>query len=103
MKGLPQESLTDMLRIDCPYCGTRDETEFVFGGPSHVSRPSPDTDDETWSSYLFQRQNPAGVHLERWGHVYGCGCWFNIARDTRTHEILRTYAMGLPPPNLNGT
>jgi sarcosine oxidase subunit delta len=88
-----------MLRINCPYCGARDETEFVFGGPAHVTRPGPGVDDQTWSSYLFHRENPAGVHFERWGHAFGCGRWFNVARDTCTHEILRTYVMGLPRPD----
>jgi sarcosine oxidase, subunit delta len=87
-----------MLRILCPYCGVRDEPEFVFGGPSHVTRPSQDADDKTWTSYLWSRRNPAGVHLERWLHVYGCGHWFNVARDTVTHEIVNTYVMGAPPP-----
>ena len=90
-----------MLRIPCPYCGVRDEPEFVFGGPSHVTRPSSDADDKSWSSYLFDRINPAGTHLERWLHVHGCGRWFNVARDTRTHKILKTYVMGLPPSEPN--
>jgi sarcosine oxidase subunit delta len=90
-----------VLRINCPYCGLRDEPEFVFGGPSHVTRPPNESDDKAWTAYLFDRKNPAGVHLERWGHVFGCGRWFNVARDTRTHEILRTYVLGLPPPGSN--
>jgi sarcosine oxidase, subunit delta len=88
------------MRISCPYCGTRDEPEFVFGGPAHVTRPSADADDATWTAYLFNRKNPAGTHRERWLHLHGCGRWFNLARDTRTHEIRQTYAMGLPPPDL---
>ena len=88
-----------MLRIPCPYCGVRDEPEFVFGGPSHISRPTPGSDDASWTSYLFQRKNPAGAHLERWLHAYGCGRWFNIERDTRTHQIRCSYLMGLPRPD----
>jgi sarcosine oxidase subunit delta len=88
-----------MLRINCPYCGVRDETEFAFGGPSHVTRPPNEADDKTWTAYLFDRENPAGVHRERWGHLYGCGRWFNVVRDTRTHEIRKIYVMGLPPPD----
>lgn len=87
-----------MLRITCPYCGTRDESEFVFGGPSHITRPSPEVDDATWTAYLFNRSNPAGPHNERWGHAFGCGRWFNLVRDTRTHQILKIYVMGSPPP-----
>jgi sarcosine oxidase, subunit delta len=88
-----------VLRILCPYCGLRDEPEFVFGGPSNITRPGLDANDEAWTSYLFKRKNPAGVHVERWQHRYGCGHWFNIARDTRTHEILQTYVMGYPAPD----
>jgi heterotetrameric sarcosine oxidase delta subunit len=87
-----------MLRISCPYCGERDEPEFTFGGPSHVTRPTPDVDDATWTSYLFTRENPVGVHFERWLHAYGCGRWFNIARNTLTHDVLAVYAMGEPKP-----
>ncbi len=87
------------MRILCPYCGAHDETEFVFGGRSHITRPPATANDSTWTAYLFHRKNPAGVHHERWCHMYGCGRWFNVARDTRTHEILQTYPMGLPAPN----
>ena len=62
-----------MLRISCPYCGVRDEPEFLFGGPSHVTRPAFEVDDRAWSEYLFARENPAGLHFERWLHAYGCG------------------------------
>ena len=87
-----------MLQIKCPYCGTRDEVEFSFGGESHVVRPQPDVNDAEWADYLFNRTNPKGVHLERWSHAYGCGQWFNMARDTLTHEIHAIYKMGEPAP-----
>jgi len=89
-----------MLRIPCPYCGVRDEPEFIFGGPTHISRPPPDVDDATWTAYLFNRENPTGVHFERWVHAYGCGRWFNVARDTTTHAIIKAYPMGESPPEL---
>ena len=87
-----------MLRIPCPYCGVRDEPEFIFGGPSHVTRPAPDVDDATWTRYLYDRDNPAGLHFERWLHAYGCGQWFNVARNTLTHELVEIYAMGDSKP-----
>lgn len=89
-----------MLRIDCPYCGTRDEAEFVFGGESHVERPGPEASDAEWAEYLFNRDNPKGVHFERWCHASGCGQWFNVVRDTVTHEIHLVYKMGEPRPDL---
>lgn len=88
-----------MMQIHCPYCGTRDEIEFSFGGESHVTRPTPDVSDAEWSEYLFNRDNPKGLHLERWCHSYGCAQWFNVARDTVTHELHATYKMGEAPPD----
>jgi sarcosine oxidase, subunit delta len=106
MKAPRQEWLTDgslpMLRIACPYCGVRDEPEFSFGGPTHITRPPLDCDDLTWTSYLYERENPAGVHFERWLHVYGCGRWFNMARNTVTHEVLAVYKVGEPKPTIAG-
>jgi sarcosine oxidase subunit delta len=90
-----------MLRIPCVYCGVRDEPEFTFGGPSHVARPPVDADDAAWTAYLYTREKPVGVHFERWLHAYGCGRWFNVARNTLTHEILSVYAMGEPKPNVS--
>ena len=80
-----------MLRIACPYCGTRDEPEFAYGGPAHVARPPLESDDRTWTDYLFNRVNTKGLYAERWCHAYGCGRWFNALRDTVTHEIIRVY------------
>jgi len=76
-----------MLRIPCPYCGLRDESEFLFGGPSQLLRPPYECSDQEWSDYLYMRDNPQGVYLERWCHLYGCRRWFNISRDTLTHQI----------------
>jgi sarcosine oxidase subunit delta len=89
-----------MLRIACPYCGLRDEPEFVFGGPSHLIRPAFDATDAEWTDYLFNRDNPKGIHNERWLHAYGCGRWFNVARNTLTHQILAVYPMGETKPTL---
>ncbi|HEY5558780.1 MAG TPA: sarcosine oxidase subunit delta [Steroidobacteraceae bacterium] len=83
-----------MLRIECPWCGARDEPEFTYGGEAHISRPPAKCSDEEWSRYLFFRSNPKGEHAERWCHTYGCGQWFNVVRDTVTHEIKATRRMG---------
>ena len=88
-----------MLRINCPWCGTRDELEFSFGGESHIKRPALEVSDDTWADYLFNKENPKGIHYERWMHRYGCGRWFNVARDTVTHEIHDSYEMNAPKPD----
>ncbi len=89
-----------MLRISCPWCGTRDELEFSFGGEAHRTRPTLDASDADWSDYLFNKGNPKGIHYERWVHRYGCGRWFNVARDTVTHEIHAVYRMDVEKPEL---
>jgi heterotetrameric sarcosine oxidase delta subunit len=87
-----------MLRIACPDCGPRAEIEFRWGGDAHVARPPFACDDVAWGRYLFQRRNAKGLQLERWQHVAGCRQWFNLARDTVTHEIAAVYRMGEVAP-----
>jgi heterotetrameric sarcosine oxidase delta subunit len=86
-----------MLRIECPWCGARDEPEFTYGGESHIARPKPGCSDGKWAQYLYVRSNPKGEHAERWCHTHGCGQWFNALRDTVTHEIISTCRMGEAP------
>ena len=61
-----------MLILECPYCGVHaDETELHAGGEAHLKRFGPGSDDEAFEGYLFMRENPKGVHLERWRHSFG--------------------------------
>jgi heterotetrameric sarcosine oxidase delta subunit len=76
-----------MLRIACPYCGLRDETEFRYGGAAGITRPTV-TNPEAWAHYLYWRPNPVGEHVERWLHVSGCRRWLEVRRDTRNNIIL---------------
>lgn len=86
-----------MLTIPCPYCGPRDETEFVNGGEGHVDRPIPAASDAEWADYLFFHHNPRGPLRERWLHAFGCLRWFHAARDTASHRILLTYPIDAKP------
>ena len=88
-----------MLILTCPYCGVSgEETEFHAGGEAHLKRFGPGSTDADFDAYMFLRENPKGVHFERWRHVYGCGKWFHAARDTNTLEIFGTYAAQLSEP-----
>jgi sarcosine oxidase subunit delta len=75
-----------MMQIRCPHCGDRPEAEFRCGGTTGIARAPLDADDIAWGEYLFFRDNPHGLHAERWLHHFGCGQWFNLLRDTHTHE-----------------
>jgi sarcosine oxidase, subunit delta len=78
-----------MMLIPCPWCGPRNETEFHYGGQAGVSYPAEPAalTDADWGRYLFVRANPKGAFHERWCHSAGCRRWFNLVRDTVTHEI----------------
>ena len=88
-----------MLIINCPHCGPREESEFACGGEAHIARPRAENSisDAEFADYLFLRDNPKGLFLERWRHSAGCRRWFNIARDTVSHEIIEVYPMGALP------
>ncbi|WP_299937723.1 sarcosine oxidase subunit delta [uncultured Pelagimonas sp.] len=89
-----------MLILECPYCGVKaEETELHAGGEAHIKRFGPGSSDDDFETYLFQRENPMGVHFERWRHVNGCGKWFHAARSTTTLEVFGTYsARTFEPP-----
>lgn len=89
-----------MLLIHCPWCGPREEVEFHCGGQAHIARPADPAElsDEQWADFLFMRDNPKGAFAERWMHAAGCRRWFNVRRDTVTHEITAVYRTGEPPP-----
>ena len=89
-----------MLLIPCPWCGRRDESEFAYGGEAHIARPAePDAlTDAEWADYLFMRTNPKGAYRERWVHAQGCGRWFNVVRDTVSHDIAAAYKVCEKPP-----
>jgi sarcosine oxidase subunit delta len=89
-----------MLIFTCPYCGVAaEETELSAGGEAHLKRFGPGSSDDDFAGYLFMRENPKGVHFERWRHSNGCGKWFHVARCTVTMEVFGTYpAQTTRPP-----
>ncbi|WP_172294313.1 sarcosine oxidase subunit delta [Pseudoruegeria sp. HB172150] len=88
-----------MLILRCPYCGVMaDETELVPGGEAHLKRSGPGSSDDDFEGYLFHRENPKGVHFERWRHSAGCGKWFHAARCTVTLEVFGTYPAQVTEP-----
>ena len=78
------------MRIECPFCGERDSSEFTYLGDAGFRRPAADTADAADRFYeaVYLRDNPAGPHQELWYHSSGCLSWLRVTRDTRTHAIL---------------
>lgn len=77
-----------MIRINCPVCGPRNETEFTYGADATLRRPEMnETALQPWVDYVFNRDNPRGWHREYWHHVQGCRQWLVLNRNTLTHEI----------------
>jgi sarcosine oxidase subunit delta len=78
--------------LECPHCGAREATEFVYGGEV-MQRPTgrPPSRREL-SSYLYFRENVPGPQREWWFHSSGCGRWLIANRDTRRGVVAGTHA-----------
>ncbi len=78
-----------MLILPCPFCGPRNESEFLHGGPAKPVRPEApqELSDQDWIDYLTVPDNPMGPVRETWWHVRGCGQWITVERDTVTHAV----------------
>lgn len=79
-----------MKIMHCPLNGPRNIQEFVYGGEVQ-NTPADDAPDAAWADYVFLENNAATVVREWWMHA-ASGYWFIAERDTRTDDILRTYA-----------
>lgn len=75
--------------LPCPNCGPRDVEEFRCAGEVTV-RPKSAPSLRELTSYIYVRDNVAGVHREWWFHRSGCEIWFVAERDTRTNEVVKT-------------
>jgi sarcosine oxidase subunit delta len=74
--------------LPCPNCGPRPVDEFHYQGEV-TRRPKDPQSFRELTTYLYVRDNVAGVQREWWYHRLGCETWFLAERDTRTNEVLR--------------
>lgn len=75
------------FKIPCPHCGPRSAYEFKYDSEVKQS-PGPGADLRDWRHYIFFNENALGVREEWWCHIFGCGAWLKIKRDTSTNEII---------------
>ena len=76
--------------VPCPNCGPRDVNEFSYAGEVTARPAGASPSFRELTSYLYFRDNVAGVQREWWYHRFGCELWFTAERDTRTNEVLGT-------------
>ena len=76
-----------MIRINCPFCGERDHSEFTYGSDATINYPSLNSDQKKWVEAIFFRENIFGKQLETWHHTNGCRMWLEIERCTKSHKI----------------
>ncbi|MBV8947443.1 MAG: sarcosine oxidase subunit delta [Solirubrobacterales bacterium] len=81
--------------LTCPNCGTREVTDFGYGGEISA-RPTERPTLKQLGEYNYFRRNRAGVQREWWFHRAGCRAWFIAERDTTTNEVLLTELPGEP-------
>jgi methylglutamate dehydrogenase subunit B len=84
------------MRLNCPLCGERDHSEFIYRGDASVVRPDPRAKNAAaqFHAYVHLRANKAGWHSEHWYHEGGCRSWIVVERNTVTHEIRATALAG---------
>ncbi len=84
-----------MLLIHCPWCGSRAETEFSYGGEAGITRPAgtEKLSDAEWADYLFMRSNTRGDFRELWHHSQGCRRWFGVERNTVSYKISESFKL----------
>jgi sarcosine oxidase subunit delta len=71
-----------MLRLHCPICGVRPETEFQCTGEAIPRAADPTAlSAGAWADGLYNRNNTAG-----W-HSFGCRQWLLVERNTLDHQI----------------
>lgn len=78
-----------MIYINCPYCGERNEDEFVYGGDIEHRRPEDPASmtDAEWCEYIYTVPNVKGWATEHWWHVRGCNRWITIQRNSASNEV----------------
>jgi methylglutamate dehydrogenase subunit B len=77
-----------MLRIDCPFCGLRDQDEFTAWGDANRAFPALDASHAEWVSAVYDRANPRGATQEFFQHTLGCRRWLSVERNNVTHDVL---------------
>ena len=82
-----------MIQLECPNCGSRNATEFRYGGEYNPRPPNPAlvSSETDWADYIYMRDNKAGLQKEWWYHRAGCQLWFLGERHTVSNHVLRTY------------
>ena len=83
-----------MQIFSCPFCGPRDETEFLFGAEAGKTRPEPaaGVSAQGWAEYLHFGDNPKGLSREIWLHLT-CGEFFVMERDTASHAVTASHSL----------
>jgi len=78
-----------MQIFPCPFCGLRDEREFLFAGEAGNIRPAPaaDVSAKAWAHYLHDRKNPRGAVREIWVHQT-CQEYLILRRDSLSLQVL---------------
>ena len=77
-----------MQIFPCPFCGPREEHEFLFAAEAGKVRPEPaaKVSDEEWAAYLYHNDAPKGIAREIWYHQT-CGTYFLMTRDTVSRDV----------------
>lgn len=82
-----------MMLINCPHCGPRAQSEYIYERTVDSVAPAGLSNDEAMQA-LFTRGNPRGVDDEIWRHTFGCRAWMVVTRHRVTNAISHVRAVG---------
>ena len=79
-----------MHRIDCPWCGPRDEAEFAYRGDATVRRPAPDP----WAYAGWGAlPSPYGPYFH-WRSTWSRPAWVHVRIPVTEERVVRIGAKG---------
>ncbi len=91
-----------MVLVPCPWCGSRNVSEFHYLGEPKKRPDVATATPEEWRGYLYLHRNACDWIRENWYHRAGCRRYFAIERHTLTNEVralpaAATAAVDTPP------
>lgn len=83
-----------MQTFPCPFCGSRNETEFYFAAEAGKLRPDTtvDVSNAQWATYLYAQKNEKGTVQEVWMHLT-CAEVFILERNSVTMDVIGSKAL----------
>ena len=65
-----------MIRIPCPFCGTRDHSEFSYGGDGSIVYPALEADIQAWHDAVSYERTSVEYKLKHGNTLMAVACGY---------------------------